>query len=142
MAAAKHLSFAKHPVGAITAPALQLSTIKPHAQHFLPPIFTSKLPFFYPSIFNHENHEKYESCALPISLPQRHRGTEESCCAQWVGYYPAYWVHLRISATIHRITADLLYLQYQYVLRYAVDNNDTEGYPVICTNSHMYSCIP
>jgi hypothetical protein len=74
MAAAKHLSFAKHPVGAITAPALQLSTIKPHAQHFLPPIFTSKLPFFYPSIFNHENHEKYESCALPISLPQRHRG--------------------------------------------------------------------
>jgi hypothetical protein len=32
---------------------------------------------------------------------------------------------------IHRVTADLLYLQYKYILRYAVDNNDFEGYPVM-----------
>ncbi|MDD2599335.1 MAG: hypothetical protein PHO37_08935 [Kiritimatiellae bacterium] len=45
--------------------------------------------------------------------------------------------YLRIGAIIHRVTADLLYLQHKYVLRYAVDNNDFEDYPVICTNSQM-----
>jgi len=50
---------------------------------------------------------------------------------------PIWGAHLRIGAIIHRVTADLLWLQYKYVLRYAVDNNDFEGYPVICTDSQM-----
>jgi len=53
---------------------------------------------------------------------------------------PCTWAHLRIDAIIHRVTADLLWLQYKYVLRYAVDNNDFEGYPVICTDSQMRPC--
>ncbi|MDD2600871.1 MAG: hypothetical protein PHO37_16885 [Kiritimatiellae bacterium] len=75
------------------------------------------------------------SAAQPWVVKDKISGLKSNLTADYFIHNRNSGAHLRIGAIIHRVTADLLCLQYKYVLRYAVDNNDFEGYPVICTNS-------